>query len=839
MEQRANDMISEFVKLNEASQKIISEIKKQNYDDSVCLHLFLSILLLRDGFLGQFRKQMNKSLEFDISIIPDQYDNKRRQIYNKIFEKLNTIFAIVRFGNNQHVINLCYENLHHIKVSEISDEDFILTFEALLSQLYEIGKREHGVSLLPKDLIDLIYILDSRKNKVVLNPFSGFGDLSFSDTIAKYNGQESNPYLYVLHSLRVLVHKHEDKITISDDNSLLISGSKNIKYDLVISMPPIGKIPNYTFWDMIVYNDINDNLIKRTEKTYENSFFTKAIKSLNEDGKVIGIVSQGFFTSQPKSRNLRKEWVDNTLIETVLALPKFNNPGFSKIQYYIIVLNTGKSNQQDVKFIDARQFYTGERSNQKSLGINKIKDLVSSGTIDGDLVKNISFDLIKANDYDLFVGRYFEKNYEGTKLGEFCSEIDNLPIAVAGKVGLGVKISNLKNERFNSIIRAAELKYIEVEGYKEISESCLLIALIGGKLKPTFFKYYGQEIYIHPNLIPLKVDESKVNINYLISELHKEYVLEQVKNIQSGTVIEFISKSRLKELKVDISISPDSQKIVIEKIIDSVDPDVNIEEKFKQFRRELFEDLQQKEHDITHFIWPANMALLSLQILLEKEGVVESKYVSEVNDLLKRISTNLELADSNIKTISKEIDDDIKEVVDINTLLEEAKMLGISDSSLYRVEYIYNKESFCLPISDLNQDNIYVDPKSYISKNHFFKLYSNLLSNAINHGFKPREKVYTFRVELLFTKDKSISNCLTIVFSNNGSPMPPGMADKYCIRGAKAGESANKGLGSYQVCKIVRSYFGGELNIFDEPNNEFPVKIEIKIPLHGWEDFKF
>jgi hypothetical protein len=225
-------------------------------------------------------------------------------------------------------------------------------------------------------------------------------------------------------------------------------------------------------------------------------------------------------------------------------------------------------------------------------------------------------------------------------------------------------------------------------------------------------------------------------------------------------------------------------------------------------------------------------------VIVDAPALAYSRPIQGHTDIAFTLLT-LELADSNIKTISKEIDDDIKEVVDINTLLEEAKMLGISDSSLYRVEYIYNKESFCLPISDLNQDNIYVDPKSYISKNHFFKLYSNLLSNAINHGFKPREKVYTFRVELLFTKDKSISNCLTIVFSNNGSPMPPGMADKYCIRGAKAGESANKGLGSYQVCKIVRSYFGGELNIFDEPNNEFPVKIEIKIPLHGWEDFKF
>lgn len=838
MRQRANDNISEFVKLHEAAQKIIFEIKKQNYDDSVCLHLFLSILLLRDGFLDQFRKKMNKSLEFDISIIPEHYENKRRLIYNKVFEKLNTIFAIVRFGNNQHVINLCYENLHNIKVDEISDEDFMLSFEVLLSQLNEIGKREHAVSLLPQEIVNLVYLLDSRKNKVVLNPFSGFGDLSFSDTIAKYYGQESNPYLYVLHLLRVLAHKKENRIYVSDENPLNISKKLNDKYDLVVSIPPIGKISNYSNWDMIFSNNINDNLIKRTEKTYENSFFTKAFKSLTNDGKVIGIVSQGFLTSEVKSRNLRKEWVDNMMIETVLALPKFKNPGFPKIQYYIIVLNTGKTHQQDVKFIDARQLYAGEQSKHQFAGFNALKDLISSSNTDGEQVKYISIDVIKSNDYDLFIGRYFAKNYLGKKLGEFCSEIDNLPLAVAGKVGLGVKISNLKNERFNSLLYAAELKYIEVKGYKEVSESCLLIALVGGKLKPTFFKHYGHEIYIHPNVIPLKVDESKVNINYLISELHKDYVLEQVKNIQKGTVIEFIPKARLKDLIVDISISLESQKLVIEKVNESVDPDLNIEEKYREFRQELFEDLQQKEHDITHFIWPANMALLSLQILLEKEGVVASKYHSEVNALLKRISTNLELADSNIKTISKEIDDDIKEEVDINTLLEDAKMLGVSDSSLYRVEYIYNKESFSLPISDLSQSKIYVDPKAYISKNHFFKVYSNLLSNAINHGFKQRKKVYTFRVELLFTKDKSISNCLSLVFSNNGSPFPPGMAEKYCIRGAKAGENANKGLGTYQVCKIVKSYFGGEINIYDEPENEYPVKIEIKIPLHGWEDFK-
>jgi type I restriction enzyme M protein len=82
------------------------------------------------------------------------------------------------------------------------------------------------------------------------------------------------------------------------------------------------------------------------------------------------------------------------------------------------------------------------------------------------------------------------------------------------------------------------------------------------------------------------------------------------------------------------------------------------------------------------------------------------------------------------------------------------------------------------------------------------------------------------------------SEYLTIVFSNNGKPFPKGMSESYCIRGEKAGETANEGIGTWKVCQIVKDHFKGEIKVIDNPLDEYPVRIEIKLPIIGWSDEK-
>jgi sensor histidine kinase regulating citrate/malate metabolism len=68
--------------------------------------------------------------------------------------------------------------------------------------------------------------------------------------------------------------------------------------------------------------------------------------------------------------------------------------------------------------------------------------------------------------------------------------------------------------------------------------------------------------------------------------------------------------------------------------------------------------------------------------------------------------------------------------------------------------------------------------------------------------------------------------------------MPKGMAEAYSIRGEKAGDTANEGIGLWKVHQIVKEHFKGDIKVIDTPTDEYPVKIEIKLPLVGWTDDK-
>jgi sensor histidine kinase regulating citrate/malate metabolism len=87
-------------------------------------------------------------------------------------------------------------------------------------------------------------------------------------------------------------------------------------------------------------------------------------------------------------------------------------------------------------------------------------------------------------------------------------------------------------------------------------------------------------------------------------------------------------------------------------------------------------------------------------------------------------------------------------------------------------------------------------------------------------------------------RENKFSDSLTIIFSNNGIPLPKGMAEAYSIRGEKAGDKANEGIGSWQVYQIVKEHFKGDIKIIDSPSEDFPVKIEIKLPIVGLTEIK-
>ena len=71
-------------------------------------------------------------------------------------------------------------------------------------------------------------------------------------------------------------------------------------------------------------------------------------------------------------------------------------------------------------------------------------------------------------------------------------------------------------------------------------------------LKPTFFEFKGESIARSQDILSFKVNESKVEIAYLINELHTDYVQEQLESFRSGTTVPFIKKDDLLEVVIKL-----------------------------------------------------------------------------------------------------------------------------------------------------------------------------------------------------------------------------------------------------------------------------------------------
>jgi len=836
MNTNMNSINPEVIKLQDAIGNALSDIKNKSEDKRIYLLLFLSISLLKDQLLKNFRNYIVHAKEnINVKDLIKNKGSKRSNIYSSILENIQA-----------HVLKLyeviwIYNHLQTVNPEKIKNVEYILIFENLLTQLYGGGKRGNQYSILPKEIIELVYFLDNRREKIVYNPYSGFGDLSFHDTVKYFYGEEDNEYSYTVHLIRVLIHNCEDKIILSNDIPIYKSKLSDTKYDLIFSFPPINRRIKRSFYHEIFNYDFN-NLIKHEPNTHEQLFFNDAIQRLNPGGKIISMVSQSFLGEQGRTKNIFKSWITDEYLETIIALPNLNHQLYTSVQLYIIVLSALKNRSGEVRYIDARSMYAGDEFRIKQLNIELLKKQIIENS-ENKTLKYVSQNEIIENEYNLCVNNYFYKKYDGKELGEICTEIKNTKQGLPGEVGRLVKISNLKNDKKNFVLTSTDIEQREItsSNYRKISESCLLIALIGKKIKPTYFEFREEPIYIFPNIMALRIDKLAVDINYLINELYQENVFEQLSNIASGSAISYYKKESLLKIIVDVDRTLAEQKKIIEKIEYSDESnqvaleDVKIQ--IDNLKKQFYEDVKNKEHNILQFLSASQSAASLIEYIISNQEEISNEIREKINRQINSLKKSLTSASYNIRRLSEKLVFDIKEKVDINQIINEAISQGMINNNHFSIDYTFNKDSFYIPI-EKGIDPVYIDPIAYISRNDFFILYNNLLENAVNHGFTESDKKYQFKIDLYCMNENIFSEYLTIVFSNNGKPFPKGMSESYCIRGEKAGETANEGIGTWKVCQIVKDHFKGEIKVIDNPLDEYPVRIEIKLPIIGWSDEK-
>lgn len=737
------------------------------------------------------------------------------------------------------------------------NKHFGLIFDDLIYKINSYLGKLGGVDIQPLELTKFVCGLSSLPaNAKVYNPFAGLASFSiFLGKDVNYLGQEISQKTWALGSLRILAHDQLNTSRFSQGDSIRHWNPGQEKYDLIIANPPFG---------MRLPQEITGRF--GSFKTCESYFIEKGIDDLNDTGKLIAIIPNRFLFSGGSEQRLRQYIIEHDLLEMVVSFPSGVMPN-TGILISVVVINKYKKEKGLVRFIDAKDCIDKTSIREKRINDFELNRIIKDSN-DSESLRIVSNDTIKDSGYDFSIPRYFAPIIEQDSHSNLIALSDFVRIirgqrATEGSEEKFVRIRNLKEDKLDYLLDVDHLPSRELDTRRQqlssklISESCLLLATRWQTLKPTYFKFTGESIALSQDIIALKIDETKVDVGYLINELNSSYVSEQADAFRTGAVILNLRKEDLLNIKIKLPIyhnqlqfgkSLEEQRAKVQGVLEALRSD-------KKKELMLFEKIHGLENEIVeqntylrHTLAGPTSNLIGSVANIKK--IIESKVLEKVPEIMTlKLSDKHELTfgqyfeiiERDIKKISEAVSRRLKvetgieskplmpvDVIDF--LTRYANELASRKDINFKVEFTYDTEAFL----DDNGNTL----KTFINGNPdlLTDLFNNLVSNAVAHAFSNNKKD-RIEIHLMKFEEEESQGDITILFSNTGKPFPENFTKQDFIRkGSKTGSNAGDGFGGWYINEIVER-LKGRFAIIDEtsgeglPDTDLATSFEINFPI--------
>ena len=325
------------------------------------------------------------------------------------------------------------------KVEDILGNAYMYLIEKFASGAGKKGGEfytPHEVSIL------LAKLVSPKKGNRICDPTCGSGSLlttvaeevkdnkgAASRDFALY-GQESNGDTWALCKMNMFLHGMDSAhIEWGDtiNNPQLLEANSLMKFDIVVANPPFSL-------DKWGADTAEADRFKRflrgvpPKSKGDYAFILHMIETTLPTGRVGVIVPHGVLFRGSSEGKIRKQLIDENLLEAVIGLPSnlFFGTG---IPAAILIFNKAKKNT-DVLFIDASKDYL-DGKNQNKLRVQDIEKIVSSYKA-FETTDKYSFrakiEDIKENEYNLNIPRYVDtfEEEEPVDIAKVQEEIDEL-----------------------------------------------------------------------------------------------------------------------------------------------------------------------------------------------------------------------------------------------------------------------------------------------------------------------------------------------------------------------------------------------------------------------------
>ena len=806
-------------KIRELFRLLRGEIRVENYTVILLFIYIRSTNLFSD--ITQNQKDQKGSL---INVLKNTNETTLQKIFNVFLPVINKL--------SKQSISDVLELLKSID-SDLLNENISEIYDDTLNRIALSQSRVSAEFMQPKQLTEFINAyIGSAKHLKIYNPFAGVASLIKSIERSKsIYAQELNLKTWAVGQLRLILSNSNAVYTCDDS---IMNWPTNEKFDLIVSNPPF----------MLRLNGANRDKYPEY-RNVEDFLLGMSLNSLSDNGKLITVLPTGVLFRGRREREIRERLIQDDLLDTIISFPS-GLLHHTSMPFVVMILNKAKENSEKVKLVNAAPFVSKPSERESFISVNELLQAVNGN--ESDSVRVISNQDVINNNFNLNIARYFVEEIDGVRLSDILKP-QRGPRVKPQEMGKMIRIRDLKNDTIDFHLNISESEEILLDrpDFRKIESSCILLARRWKTLKPTFFQFQNEPIYIASDVLAFHVDESKVDINYLVNELHSDYVQQQIEGYSTGATIPSIALNDLLEIKIKL-LSIDEQRAKVTGLKEISDKILQLQHERNTLAHGMSLKLYENSSTLKHSL---GTPLLNIGSALENIEYALSAHYSEWKDIKLDSSFDISIKDtfesiySNLKFIHSELEKN-ESVFDVNNY-------ELTEIEFYKFikDYVKRNKSSANPNVSVNLV-LHADIKNQLKNS--IKILSNIklleiglnsiVENANKHGFVDTQKKYKLEFRVGLSSKGSEKNqssrgekhYVKVEVSNNGKPFPNNFnLDSLVRKNSFAGKTGNTGQGGFDLNEIVK-YFNNGFSTLDLLTNdeisEFTTTYLFLIPLN-------
>lgn len=257
-------------------------------------------------------------------------------------------------------------------------------------------------------------LFENKTFKTLYDPAIGTGILTkniskYHDDINIYGQDISEDELNICKMMLMLDGRISDIENIKLGNTIInpmhTEKGKLQKFDCIVSNPPLG-LKDWGYSEVLddKYNRFERGIPSKSSGDY--AFISHIVESLDENGIAMVIVAGGTLFRGGTEGRIRKQLIEENLIDAIIALPNNTMYG-TALPLNLLILNKNKSNKE-ILFVDVINNMESSRilTVLSDDMIEKIGETYDNYKEEAGFSRLVGFDEVEKNEFNLSIARY-------------------------------------------------------------------------------------------------------------------------------------------------------------------------------------------------------------------------------------------------------------------------------------------------------------------------------------------------------------------------------------------------------------------------------------------------